>query len=97
MMDQPVWSMTDDDGNVMSANEAEARMCNVISDPRLAHRYWGELGRVDIGLQVLALIVNPSLREKLWDTIDDRIRFWFVFDDSIKGNEFSNPDCSQEQ
>jgi hypothetical protein len=77
-MTQPAWNMSDEDGNLLTASEAEARLCHVISDPQLAQKYWVELGRVDPGLQVLAMIVNPSLRERLWDTLDEEAKFYFV-------------------
>jgi hypothetical protein len=78
MMNQPVWSMTGDNGDIMSAEAAETRLCAVIADPAITDHAFAELGRVDIGLQVLALVVNPSLRDRVWNTLDDRTKFWFV-------------------
>lgn len=77
-MNQTVWNMCDENGDLMSADAAQARLCVVISDPLLAQTYWDELGQVDIGLQVLALVVNPGLREKMWPTLDEKVKFYAV-------------------
>jgi hypothetical protein len=77
VIEQPAFSLVDND-EVLSAAEAEDRMCNIISDEKLAAKFFDEFGKIDTGLQVLILVVNPGLRERLWDTIDDRVKFWFV-------------------
>jgi hypothetical protein len=78
MTEQAAFTLTTDDGDYLTAAEAEIRLCNIILNPRGAEQYWAELGQIDPGLQCLALIVNPVLREKLWPTLDDKTKFYFL-------------------
>jgi hypothetical protein len=82
MIEQPVFTLTDDDGEAMTAAQAEARMCSMFLDPQQVERLLPRFIEVDRGLASLAVVVNPALRDRLWPTLDDQQKFWVVLYES---------------
>jgi hypothetical protein len=96
MTEQPteptVFALGDGDGGCLTSERAEARLLRIVTDPEMAHELWDVLGQVDSAadsnLQVLALYVNPSLRERFWPRASDHVKFWSVVyepDDDMAG------------
>ena len=82
MIEQPVFTLTDDEGEAMTPAQAEARMVSMFLDPDQVERFLDRFMEVDRGLASLAVVVNPELRDKLWPTLDDQQKFWIVLYES---------------
>ena len=82
MIEQPVFTLTDDEGEAMTPAQAEARMVSMFLDPDQVERFLDRFMEVDRGLASLAVVVNPELRDKLWPTLDDQQKLWIVLYES---------------
>lgn len=74
-MTQPTFTLTDNKtGQQFTAAEAEQWLIRVISDPARVHSNWEHLADIDWWLLVLAIMVNPTLRDEVWDALGDNGR-----------------------
>jgi hypothetical protein len=65
---------TIDGERYLDRDEAEARLCKIITDIGLAERYWDGLRRIAPGLQVAASVYHPQIGSKLWESLPHSLK-----------------------